>query len=68
MEDTMTDKTTIRRRPDGSIDTDYYVAKGRRYRSEKAHDAAKEVTKQSDKAFVMLGTLGLLMLFRGGRV
>lgn len=29
--------TTIRTRPDGSIDTDYYIRLGRRARSEQAH-------------------------------
>ena len=29
----MDDQTTIRRRPDGSIDTGYYVARARRHRA-----------------------------------
>ncbi len=31
----------IRRRPDGSIDTEHYLAKGRRARSEQAHRLLK---------------------------
>jgi len=34
----MTRDTTIRYRPDGSIDTDHYIRVGRRLRSERAHD------------------------------
>jgi hypothetical protein len=34
---TMTEKTDIRTRPDGSIDTAYYMARGRMLRSRQAH-------------------------------
>lgn len=39
----MTDitETPIRHRPDGSIDTAYYMAHGRRLRSEAAHRMAR---------------------------
>ena len=64
----MTDTTSIRYRPDGSIDTEFYIAKGRRHRSEAAHDTAKAATRQSGNLLVILTTLGLSALFRGGQV
>jgi hypothetical protein len=68
MEDTMTDATTIRRRPDGSIDTSYYTAKGRLHRSTAARDTARRVTRKSRTALVVLATLGLATLFLGGQI
>lgn len=38
-----TDQSLPRRRPDGSIDTDHYVARGRRMRAETARDLARTV-------------------------
>lgn len=35
----------IRRRPDGSIDTDHHIAQGRALRSKAAHDIAASLTK-----------------------
>ncbi|MDP2620007.1 MAG: hypothetical protein Q8P46_07500 [Hyphomicrobiales bacterium] len=37
--DQIDEMTTIRRRADGSIDTDYYLARGRAARSKAAHKA-----------------------------
>lgn len=64
----MTNATAIRRRPDGSIDTDFYVAKGRLQRSIAAHSSARSVTKKSGKALVLLAILGVSAFFRGGQV
>ncbi len=36
--------TAIRRCPDGSIDTDYYLHLGRRARSRQAHDATESLS------------------------
>ena len=63
----MTDTSSIRRRPDGSIDSGFYIAKGRVHRSKTAHHTAKEASRQSGKALVVLATLGLSTLFRGGQ-
>lgn len=41
----MTDQTEIRRRPDGSIDTAFYMARGRKMRSQAAHDLLRPARK-----------------------
>ncbi len=64
----MTAAPDIRRRPDGSIDTDFYIAAGRRERSAEAHATARQVTKTSGKLVVVIATLGLSLLFRDGQV
>ncbi len=62
----MTEPQDIRRRPDGSIDTGFYMARGRRLRSEAAHDMAGSALGQSRGVFAALVMLaGSLPFFRG---
>lgn len=46
---TRTTTTDIRTRTDGSIDTGYYMARGRRMRSEAAHDMLRLSTRQEER-------------------
>lgn len=50
----MTSTTDIRTRPDGSIDTAYYIDRGRRLRSEQAHRMVKgaETEKRLRRSWV----------------
>jgi hypothetical protein len=63
----MTSETTIRRRPDGSIDTDHYMAKGRISRSISAHNATKEVARSSKALASALSALVVLFFPQGGQ-
>jgi hypothetical protein len=66
MEDDMTEPQEIRHRPDGSIDTGFYMARGRRLRSEAAHDMAGSAVGQSRGVFAALVMLvAALPFFRG---
>ncbi|PWJ21252.1 hypothetical protein [Jannaschia seohaensis] len=64
----MTDTANIRYRPDGSIDTQFYLAKGRHHRSEAAHTMARQATRKSSKIIAVLAVLGLASFFGGGQV
>ena len=63
----MTNETIIRRRPDGSIDTAHFVAKGREERSQAAHSAAQAITKPSSVLASTLAGLLVLVLPHGGQ-
>ena len=62
----MTNETfpQIRRRPDGSIDTDHYITHGRTLRSEAAHDMAATLAKPAPAAQAPRRT-GLFSAFLG---
>lgn len=47
----------IRLRPDGSIDTAYYMARGRRERSQQAHRMAKSCLPEKRERRSFLGAL-----------
>jgi len=61
----MTDTSHIRLRKDGSIDTAYYMARGRVSRSQAAHDAARNVTKGSRRAVSRLAILVAMLPLLG---
>jgi hypothetical protein len=54
-------KDSLRTRPDGSIDTGFYMARGRHMRSEAAHALLRPEPKQSPRR-----RRGLARLFGGG--
>lgn len=60
----MTDTAQIRRRPDGSIDTAHYMAKGRVSRSRAAHDMVAPVPR-ARRPFFSLAALFALIPFVG---
>ena len=56
----MADTTHIRRRPDGSIDTAYYMQQGRTRRSAAAHEMASAAVRPARRS--MLGLAALVAL------
>lgn len=44
------DREDLRLRPDGSIDTAYYMALGRRCRSDAAHDGLRAALERAPRA------------------
>lgn len=54
---TIDTKDSIRTRPDGSIDTAFYMARGRRERSQQAHRLAKSCLPEKRERRSFLGTL-----------
>ena len=64
----MTDTQNIRLRPDGSIDTAYYLERGRYQRSEAAHEMAGLATGKTRQVLVGLKALIATHLSFGGRV
>lgn len=61
----MTDFETIRRRPDGSIDTDHYLREGRVARGKAAHQAAGAAMQSARKPMFALAALVALLPFFG---
>jgi len=61
----MTDTPQIRRRPDGSIDTAHYTARGRACRSEAAHELAGALARPVRRPLVGLAALAALLPFIG---
>ena len=60
----MSDITNIRRRADGSIDSDFYVAEGRKCRSVAAHELAGKTKGPSRRVLLSLTAfLALLPLY-----
>ncbi len=55
------EKSPVRYRADGSIDTGYYIAQGRRHRSGVAHDAVRMI--MSPDAEARAGRKGFFGLF-----
>ncbi|MBD3678564.1 MAG: hypothetical protein HUJ27_09205 [Rhodobacteraceae bacterium] len=51
----MTDITDIRTHPDGSIDYGFYMAQGRRARSQVAHDMINATTEATSRKARTLG-------------
>lgn len=51
------DTDDIRLRPDGSIDTAYYLARGRRERARQAHRMARACLSEKRHRRTLLGTL-----------
>lgn len=62
----MTRSTPIRRRPDGSIDTAYYISEGHVCRSQAAHRLAR-TTAHPYRRFLSLAALFALLPFAGGQ-
>lgn len=62
----MTNETTLRRRPDGSLDTAHYMAQGRTRRSEAAHDFARTTASAPPRSVFGLAALAALFPFLGG--
>lgn len=58
----MTTQSQIKTRHDGSIDTAFYMARGRRMRSETAHDIAKTATRRSSRILPALAIAGFALL------
>lgn len=56
----MTNRTEIRRRADGSLDTSLYMARARAERSRQAHSLTAAITQRSK--FVTSACVGLLVL------
>lgn len=54
----------IKTRPDGSIDTSYYMAQGRVARSDAAHDALRETGNGALRGLGILGGLAVLIGLR----
>lgn len=63
----MTDIPTIRRRRDGSIDTAYYLAKGKCRRSEAAHEMAGQASKKARHMLFGLAPFLASLPFLGGQ-
>ncbi|MDG4648490.1 hypothetical protein P6F26_08530 [Roseibacterium sp. SDUM158017] len=63
----MTDTRTIRRRPDGSIDTAFYMNAGRRHRSEAAHGIAGRAARRTRSASAPIAALLAFIPFLDGR-
>jgi hypothetical protein len=63
----MTDTTTIRRRPDGSIDTAFYVAAVRARRSEAAHGMVGAAAGAARGPLLGLVALLALLPFLGSK-
>ncbi len=63
----MTNDITIRRRPDGSIETDFFVNKGRHQRSQAARKAVGSIRKRSSTLAATFTGLILLVLPHGGQ-
>jgi len=61
----MTEHQNIRHRPDGSIDTDHYIRKGRVARSAVAHAAAGAALRSARKPVLGLAALIALLPFIG---
>ena len=59
----MTDTAEIRRRPDGSIDTAHYLARGRSCRAEAARDIAGGVATSARGPILGLAALATLLPF-----
>ena len=57
--------TPIRRRPDGSIDTAYYMARGRRQRSETFHGMSRNTGRALPKLAIPTILLTLLPVWPG---
>lgn len=62
----MTDQAAPRRRPDGSLDTPHYIAKGLARRSAAACVLAGKVTARSRRSVFSLSALLALVPFPGG--
>lgn len=56
----MTNRTELRRRADGSLDTSLYLARGRAQRSRQAHSLTAAITQRS--RFFASACVGLLVL------
>jgi len=57
----MTEITRIRRRADGSIDSTFYIAKGRACRSVAAHELAKKTRRQARPVLLSIAALLALL-------
>ncbi|MDF0602731.1 hypothetical protein P1J78_18480 [Psychromarinibacter sp. C21-152] len=64
---TETHPTDIRRRPDGSIDTAHYMAKGRRRRSEAAHRLTAAAPRRARRPLFGLAALIAALPFLPGQ-
>ncbi len=62
----MTTETQIRRRPDGSIDTAHYMAKGRTCRSDAAHRVVATGSAKTRRPLFSLAALFAMIPFLGG--
>ena len=67
MEDKMTDTQNIYRRPDGSIDTGYYLERGRCRRSHAAHEMASRAGKKTRGVLVGLKAFLTFLFYFGGQ-
>lgn len=63
----MTEHENIRRRPDGSIDTDHYIRKGHVYRSIAAHKTAGSAIQSARKPLLGIAALTALLPFWGSQ-
>ena len=61
-------QTTIRRRPDGSIDTAFYQALGRQARSRQAHQMLDRPVRSAGRPALLLTVLAALILPATGRM
>jgi hypothetical protein len=59
----MTELQSIRRRPDGSIDTSHYIRRGRIQRSVAAHEAARTAIHSARKPAVGIATIVAFLPF-----
>ena len=57
--------TPIRRRPDGSIDTAFYMARGRRQRSETFHEMSRSTGRALPKLAIPAILISLLPVWPG---
>lgn len=57
----MTDQAPIQTRPDGSIDTAFYMARGRRLRSEQAHRVTAAATAPRQRGTVLVALVAFLI-------
>jgi hypothetical protein len=67
MEDAMTDLPAIRRCRDGSIDTAYFLHRGRCCRSKAAHEMASQATKKTRSVLVALNAFLAFRALLGGK-
>lgn len=57
----MTKSSSIRTRRDGSIDADFYMARGRRMRSEQAHRITSQALEPRHRPTLMAGLVALIV-------
>lgn len=62
----MTNESNLHRRPDGSLDTSHYMAKGRICRSKAAYEIANAATLAPRRSVFSLAALVSLLPFLGG--